>query len=274
MKLYNRQFAPKPRRVGMMVLEKGLNLPAIEEVIGDGLRLALATSRLGRSVSQPHGRDRRSHGGDVAGASSVAAKLAGKITWNFDISASRKAFRRRKAATGVTRFAPREPNSAAIQPRSRSASVSVRCSMRSATRSFRPAAASRTQCRGCGRRLLHPLHRPQGRDRHPLSERDRRHIQVRSGHAGAGIPHQGPCRPRRRPRAAGDRAIGVLRPAAGADLWRLLFRPEVIAALRHNHDAGRDYRGAPQPYGYEGSTMDWGDIIRRGSRLATPRRKT
>jgi hypothetical protein len=40
MKLYNRQFAPKPRRVGMMVLEKGLNLPAIEEVIGDGLRLA------------------------------------------------------------------------------------------------------------------------------------------------------------------------------------------------------------------------------------------
>jgi Gluconate 2-dehydrogenase subunit 3 len=38
-------------------------------------------------------------------------------------------------------------------------------------------------------------------------------------------------------------------------------RPEVIAALRHNHDAGRDYRGAPQPYGYEGSTMDWGDMI-------------
>ena len=40
MKLYNRQFAPKPRRAGMMVLEKGPNLPAIEEVIGDGLRLA------------------------------------------------------------------------------------------------------------------------------------------------------------------------------------------------------------------------------------------
>ena len=40
MKLYNRQFAPKPCRVGMIVLEKGRNLPAIEEVIGDGLRLA------------------------------------------------------------------------------------------------------------------------------------------------------------------------------------------------------------------------------------------
>jgi hypothetical protein len=38
-------------------------------------------------------------------------------------------------------------------------------------------------------------------------------------------------------------------------------RPETIAALRRHHDAGRDYRGAPQPYGYEQSTMDWGDMI-------------
>jgi glutathione S-transferase len=39
MKLYNWQFAPNCRRVRMMVLEKGLDLPAIEEVIGDHLRL-------------------------------------------------------------------------------------------------------------------------------------------------------------------------------------------------------------------------------------------
>lgn len=39
MKLYNWQFAPNCRRVRMFVLEKGLDLPAIEEVIGSGLRL-------------------------------------------------------------------------------------------------------------------------------------------------------------------------------------------------------------------------------------------
>ena len=39
MKLYNWQFAPNCRRVRMFVLEKGLDLPAIEEVIGDRLRL-------------------------------------------------------------------------------------------------------------------------------------------------------------------------------------------------------------------------------------------
>ncbi len=39
MKLYNWQFAPNCRRVRMFVIEKGLNLPAIEEVIGSGLRL-------------------------------------------------------------------------------------------------------------------------------------------------------------------------------------------------------------------------------------------
>jgi glutathione S-transferase len=38
-KLYNWQFAPNCRRVRMFVIEKGLNLPAIEEVIGSGLRL-------------------------------------------------------------------------------------------------------------------------------------------------------------------------------------------------------------------------------------------
>ncbi|WP_420467378.1 glutathione S-transferase family protein [Panacagrimonas sp.] len=39
MKLYNWQFAPNCRRVRMFVLEKNLDLPAIEEVIGSGLRL-------------------------------------------------------------------------------------------------------------------------------------------------------------------------------------------------------------------------------------------
>jgi glutathione S-transferase len=39
MKLYNWQFAPNCRRVRMFVLEKGLDLPAIDEVIGDRLRL-------------------------------------------------------------------------------------------------------------------------------------------------------------------------------------------------------------------------------------------
>lgn len=39
MKLYNWQFAPNCRRVRMFVLEKGLDLPAIEEVIGAGFRL-------------------------------------------------------------------------------------------------------------------------------------------------------------------------------------------------------------------------------------------
>jgi glutathione S-transferase len=39
MKLYNWQFAPNCRRVRMFVLEKGLDLPAIEEVIGEGFRL-------------------------------------------------------------------------------------------------------------------------------------------------------------------------------------------------------------------------------------------
>ncbi len=39
MKIYNWQFAPNCRRVRMFVLEKGLSLPAIEEVIGDHLRL-------------------------------------------------------------------------------------------------------------------------------------------------------------------------------------------------------------------------------------------
>lgn len=39
MKLYNWQFAPNCRRVRMFILEKGLDLPSIEEVIGDGLRL-------------------------------------------------------------------------------------------------------------------------------------------------------------------------------------------------------------------------------------------
>ncbi len=39
MKLYNWQFAPNCRRVRMFVLEKGLDLPSIEEVIGDDLRL-------------------------------------------------------------------------------------------------------------------------------------------------------------------------------------------------------------------------------------------
>jgi glutathione S-transferase len=39
MKLYNWQFAPNCRRVRMFVLEKGLDLPSISEVIGDHLRL-------------------------------------------------------------------------------------------------------------------------------------------------------------------------------------------------------------------------------------------
>ena len=39
MKLYNWQFAPNCRRVRMFVLEKGLDLPAISEVIGDGFKL-------------------------------------------------------------------------------------------------------------------------------------------------------------------------------------------------------------------------------------------
>ncbi len=39
MKLYNWQFAPNCRRVRMFVLEKGIDLPAMSEVIGDGLRL-------------------------------------------------------------------------------------------------------------------------------------------------------------------------------------------------------------------------------------------
>ena len=39
MKLYNWQFAPNCRRVRMFVLEKGLDLPAISEVIGGGFKL-------------------------------------------------------------------------------------------------------------------------------------------------------------------------------------------------------------------------------------------
>ena len=39
MKLYNWQFAPNCRRVRMFVLEKGLDLPAISEVIEDGMKL-------------------------------------------------------------------------------------------------------------------------------------------------------------------------------------------------------------------------------------------
>ena len=39
MKLYNWQFAPNCRRVRMFVLEKGLDLPKIEEVIGSGFKL-------------------------------------------------------------------------------------------------------------------------------------------------------------------------------------------------------------------------------------------
>jgi glutathione S-transferase len=39
MKLYNWQFAPNCRRVRMFVLEKGFDLPSIEEVVGDGFRL-------------------------------------------------------------------------------------------------------------------------------------------------------------------------------------------------------------------------------------------
>ena len=39
MKLYNWQFAPNCRRVRMFVLEKNLDLPSIEEVIGEGFRL-------------------------------------------------------------------------------------------------------------------------------------------------------------------------------------------------------------------------------------------
>lgn len=39
MKLYNWQFAPNCRRVRMFVLEKGMDLPAISEVIGDGMKL-------------------------------------------------------------------------------------------------------------------------------------------------------------------------------------------------------------------------------------------
>jgi glutathione S-transferase len=39
MKLYNWQFAPNCRRVRMFVLEKNLDLPSIEEVVGSGLRL-------------------------------------------------------------------------------------------------------------------------------------------------------------------------------------------------------------------------------------------
>ena len=38
-------------------------------------------------------------------------------------------------------------------------------------------------------------------------------------------------------------------------------RPEVIVALRRTHDAGRDYNGPPLPYGYDESTLDWGDMI-------------
>ena len=39
MKLYNWQFAPNCRRVRMFVLEKGLDLPAISEVIEEGMKL-------------------------------------------------------------------------------------------------------------------------------------------------------------------------------------------------------------------------------------------
>lgn len=39
MKLYNWQFAPNCRRVRMFLLEKGIDLPAISEVIGDGMKL-------------------------------------------------------------------------------------------------------------------------------------------------------------------------------------------------------------------------------------------
>jgi hypothetical protein len=34
-------------------------------------------------------------------------------------------------------------------------------------------------------------------------------------------------------------------------------RPVVTDAIRHNLEAGRDYRGAPQPYGYARSIEDW-----------------
>lgn len=39
MKLYNWQFAPNCRRVRMFLIEKGLDLPSISEVIGDGMKL-------------------------------------------------------------------------------------------------------------------------------------------------------------------------------------------------------------------------------------------
>ena len=38
-------------------------------------------------------------------------------------------------------------------------------------------------------------------------------------------------------------------------------RVAVILALQRNHDAGRDYRGPPQPYGYEETTLDWDDML-------------
>ena len=34
-------------------------------------------------------------------------------------------------------------------------------------------------------------------------------------------------------------------------------RPVVTEAIRHNLEAGRDYRGAPQPYGYAQCIEDW-----------------
>ena len=59
MKLYNWQFAPNCRRVRMFVLEKGLDLPAISEVIGDHLRLVLDSTTLHRprALVDPVGGD-------------------------------------------------------------------------------------------------------------------------------------------------------------------------------------------------------------------------
>lgn len=53
MKLYNWQFAPNCRRVRMFILEKGIEMPAISEVIGEGMKLQPGYIQMWRPAMVP-----------------------------------------------------------------------------------------------------------------------------------------------------------------------------------------------------------------------------
>ena len=106
-------------------------------------------------------------------------------------------------------------------------------------------------------------HRPQGSDRHP------RFPNGSKTHSSPVWPRWGRnsaprTMPAASPPSSGWRSSYRSSSASRVALTsgRLLFPPRGDRwRFADNHDAGRDYRGAPQPYGYEGSTMDWGDMI-------------